>query len=351
MKTIKGPAIFLAQFMDDKEPFNSLDGLCKWASNLGYKGIQIPTLDTSIIDLDIAAESQTYCDDFKGKIKSYGLEITELSTHIQGQLVAVHPAHDIMFDVFAPEHLKGKYKERTAWAIDQMHKAGKTSSRLGLKAHATFSGSLLWPMMHPWPQQPKGLVELGFKELADRWKPILNTFQDCGVAVCYEVHPVEDIHDGDTFERFLEATGKHKAVNILYDPSHFVLQQLDYIKYIDHYHEFIKAFHVKDSEFNPSGKKGAFGGYNDWKDRAGRYRSPGDGQVDFKKVFSKLTEYGCDVWAVLEWECVIKSPEQGAKEGVDFINSHIIEATNKRFDDFAGVKKSDQEQLRSILGI
>ena len=335
MTTIKGPAVFLAQFMGDKEPFNTLEGLCKWASNLGYKGIQIPTLDKSIIDLDIAAESQTYCDEFKGKINSFGLEITELSTHIQGQLVAVHPAHDLMFDVFAPKEFRGKPKERTLWAVDQMKKAGIVSRRLGLNNHATFSGSLLWPVMHPWPQQPKGLVETGFKELANRWLPIL-----------------EDIHDGDTFERFLAATNNHSAVNILYDPSHFVLQQLDYVKYIDHYHEFIKAFHVKDSEFNPSGKKGMFGGYNDWKDRAGRYRSPGDGQVDFKKVFSKLTEYGCDVWAVLEWECIIKSPEQGAREGVKFIQDHIIEVTNKRFDDFAGSKDDiDQNHLNRILGI
>lgn len=350
MKTIKGPAVFLAQFMDDKAPFNSLDGLCKWASDLGYKGIQMPTIDPRLIDLKKAAESQTYCDELKGNINNYGLELTELSTHIQGQLVAVHPAHDILFDIFAPDELKGNYKGRTEWAVEQMKYAAVASRRMGIKAHATFSGSLLWPAVHPWPQQPKGLIEMGFRELADRWLPILNTFEENDVAVCYEVHPVEDIHDGDTFERFLEATGNHKAVNILYDPSHFVLQQLDYIKYIDHYHEFIKMFHVKDSEFNPTGKKGTFGGYNDWKDRAGRYRSPGDGQVDFKTVFSKLTEYGCDVWAVLEWECVIKSPEQGAREGVEFINNHIIEATEKRFDDFAG-SEIDKEKLKKILGL
>ncbi len=350
MKTIKGPAIFLAQFMDDKPPFNSLDGLCKWASGLGYKGIQMPTLDPRLIDLTKAAESQTYCDELLGKINSYGLELTELSTHIQGQLVAVHPAHDIMFDVFVPDHLKGKPKERTAWAIQEMKNAAIASRRLKTKAHATFSGSLLWPAVHPWPQQPKGLVEMGFKELANRWLPILNAFDENGVDVCYEVHPVEDIHDGDTFERFLTATGHHKRVNILYDPSHFVLQQLDYIQYIDHYHEFIKAFHVKDSEFNPTGKKGTFGGYNDWRDRAGRYRSPGDGQVNFKKVFSKLTEYGCDVWAVLEWECVIKSPEQGAREGAPFISRHIIEATTKAFDNFAG-GKTNEKQLKQILGL
>ena len=350
MKTIKGPAIFLAQFMDETAPFNSLDGLCQWASNLGYKGIQIPTTDSRLIDLEKAAESQTYCDELRGKIMDYGLEITELSTHIQGQLVAVHPAHDIMFDAFAPQRLKGNYKARTAWAIQQVKDAAIASKRLGLKAHATFSGSLLWPAIHPWPQQQKGLIDLGFKELANRWLPILDIFKDNGVALCYEVHPVEDIHDGDTFERFLAATNNHESVNILYDPSHFVLQQLDYIKYIDHYHEFIKAFHVKDSEFNPTGKKGVFGGYNDWKNRAGRYRSPGDGQVDFKTIFSKLTEYGCDVWAVLEWECVIKSQEQGAREGVSFINSHIIEATNKTFDDFAGGEKNES-QFKKILGI
>ncbi len=350
MKTIKGPAVFLAQFIDDKEPFNSLDGLCQWASDLGYKGIQIPTWESRLIDLDKAAESKTYCDELKGKINNYGLEITELSTHLQGQLVAVNPAYDIMFDNFAPDEVKNNPKARTAWAIKTVKNAAIASKNLGLKVHATFSGALLWHTFHPWPQRPPGLVELGFEELANRWLPILDVYDENGVDVCYEVHPGEDLHDGDTFERFLKATGNHKRVNILYDPSHFVLQQLDYIQYIDHYHEFIKSFHVKDSEFNPTGKKGAFGGYNNWGDRAGRYRSPGDGQIDFKTIFSKLTQYGCDVWAVMEWECCIKSPEQGAREGVAFINKHIIEATEKVFDDFAGAD-IDKDKLKKILGI
>ncbi len=350
MKTIKGPAVFLAQFIDDKPPFNSLDGLCKWASDLGYKGIQIPTWESRLIDLDKAAESKTYCDELKGKIADYGLEITELSTHLQGQLVAVHSAYDLMFDNFAPDHLKNNPKGRTEWAVQQVKNAATASKHLGLKTHATFSGSLLWHTMHPWPQRPNGLVEKGFEELAKRWLPILNHYDENGVDVCYEIHPGEDLHDGVTFERFLEATKNHKRVNILYDPSHFILQQLDYITYIDHYHEFIKSFHVKDAEFNPTGKKGAFGGYLDWGDRAGRYRSLGDGQIDFKTIFTKLTEYGCDVWAVMEWECCVKSPEQGAREGAQFIKNHIIEATQKRFDDFAG-ENYDEERLKKILGI
>jgi sugar phosphate isomerase/epimerase len=137
---------------------------------------------------------------------------------------------------------------------------------------------------------------------------------------------------------------------LLYDPSHFVLQQLNYIEYIDLYHERIKAFHVKDAEFNPTGRQGTFGGYQDWLNRAGRYRSPGDGQIDFKTIFSKLAQYDFPCWAVLEWECCIKNAEDGAKEGSKFINDHIIRVTEKAFDDFES-KGTDEKINHTILGL
>lgn len=350
MKTIKGPSIFLAQFLGDKAPFNTLDGLCKYMSELGYKGIQIPTWDARCIDLQKAAESKTYCDEFKAKINGFGLEITELSSHLQGQLVAVHPAYDVMFDGFAPENVRGNASKRTDWAIQQLLWAAKASKNLGLENHVTFSGSLLWHTVYPWPQRPSGLVETGFQELAKRWLPILNQFDEAGVNLCYEIHPGEDLHDGITFERFLEATGNHKRVHILYDPSHFVLQQLDYLTFIDHYHPYIKMFHVKDAEFNSTGKSGIYGGFQDWINRPGRFRSLGDGQVDFKSIFSKLSQYNFEGWAVVEWECCIKHPEQGAAEGVNFVNNHIIRVTEKAFDDFASAGK-DENFNKKILGI
>lgn len=350
MKTIKGPAIFLAQFMGDTAPFNSFPSICKWASDLGFVGVQIPTWDGRCIDLQKAAESKTYCDDFKGIAKENGLEVTELSTHLQGQLVAVHPAYDAMFDGFAPAEVRNNPKARTEWAVQQLKWAAKASANMGVKAHVTFSGALMWHTMYPWPQRPAGLVETGFKELANRWLPILNAFDEVGVDVCYEIHPGEDLHDGVTFERFWEATGKHKRVNMLYDPSHYVLQQLDYLANIDIYHEFIKMFHVKDAEFNPTGRSGVYGGYQDWVNRPGRFRSLGDGQVDFKAIFSKLTAYDYDGWAVLEWECCLKHPEDGAKEGAKFIKDHIIRVTEKAFDDFAG-SGSDEAFNRKVLGI
>jgi len=350
MNQIKGPAIFLAQFVGDKPPFNTLKELCKWAASLGYKGIQIPTWEKFLIDLDKAAESKTYCDELKGTIEECGLQITELSTHLQGQLVAVNPAYNAQFDNFCPNHLKGNAKARTEWAIKQVKKAVAASHNLGIAVHATFSGALMWHTMYPWPQRPAGLVKQGFKALANRWLPILDFAKNKGVDICYEIHPGEDLHDGITFERFLEATGNHKAVNILYDPSHLELQQMDYLAYIDHYHSFIKAFHVKDAEFNPTGKSGVYGGYQNWEDRPGRFRSLGDGHIDFSAIFSKLTQYGYSGWAVMEWECCLKSPEQGAAEGAPFIQQHIIEVSDKKFDDFAG-SDTDVQLNNTILGI
>ena len=350
MTTLLGPGIFLAQFIGDQAPFNTLDGICKWAADLGFAGIQMPTNNASFIDLKLAAESQTYADDLKGKVNSYGLQITELSTHLQGQLVAVNPAYDTLFDAFAPAQYKNNPKARTEWAVQQLKYAANASQNLGLKAHATFSGTLLWPMVYPWPQRPAGLVEEGFTELANRWLPVLNEFDSCGIDLCYEIHPGEDLHDGVTYEMFLEKVNNHPRACLLYDPSHFVLQCLDYLTYIDIYHERIKMFHVKDAEFNPTGKQGVYGGYQNWIDRAGRFRSLGDGQVDFKAIFSKLAAYDYKGWAVLEWECAIKNQEDGAREGAQFIKNHIIKVTEKAFDDFAA-SGADASFNRTLLGI
>ncbi len=351
MKTLRGPAIFLAQFQGTAPPFNSLAGLAGWASALGYEGVQIPAGGAgSLLDLERAADSQDYCDEIRGALAEHGVAITELSTHLQGQLVAVHPAYDTLFDAFAPPELRGRPAARQEWAVRQVRAAARASRRLGLSAHATFSGALAWPYLYPWPQRAPGLVETAFAELVARWRPILDAFDAEGVDLCYEIHPGEDLHDGRSFERFLEAVGGHPRANILYDPSHLLLQQLDYLGFIDRYHERIRAFHVKDAEFRPSARSGVYGGYDDWIDRAGRFRSVGDGQVEFTAIFSKLAQYDFAGWAVLEWECCLKHPDDGAREGAEFIRRHIIRVTDRAFDDFAAAGV-DAATNRRLLGI
>jgi sugar phosphate isomerase/epimerase len=336
MKTIKGPGIFLAQFAGNEAPYNSLEGMAAWAGKLGFKGIQIPTWDSRLFDLQKAAETDGYCEEILDIAGRAGIAITELSTHLQGQLVATHPAYDPLLAGFAPSELAGDAKERQQWAVQQLMWAAKASQKLGLKAHATFSGAFAWPFFYPFPQRPAGLIDEAFKELGSRWLPILHAFDEVGVDLCFELHPAEDLHDGVTFERFLHAVGDHPRANILFDPSHMVLQQMDYLGFIDIYHERIRAFHVKDAEYHASARSGVYGGYQDWIDRAGRFRSLGDGQVDFGQIFSKLAQYDYPGWAVLEWECCIKHPEAGAAEGAPFIRKHIIRVTDRAFDDFAG---------------
>jgi sugar phosphate isomerase/epimerase len=350
MNAIKGPGIFLAQFAGDAAPFNDLTSISKWAAGLGYKGVQIPSWDARLFDLKLAAESADYCDDIRGILATNGLELTELSTHLQGQLIAVHPAYDSLFDSFAPEAVHGNPAARQAWATEQLGFAAKASKNLGLKEHATFSGALAWPYLYPWPQRPNGLVQAAFTELARRWRPILDVFDENGVDVCFEIHPGEDLHDGISFEMFLDLLKGHPRCNLLYDPSHFVLQQLDYLEYIDLYHSRIKMFHVKDAEFNPTGRQGVYGGFQSWINRAGRFRSLGDGQVKFPAIFSKLTQYDYQGWAVMEWECCIKSSSQGAEEGAPFIAKHIIQAAERSFDDFADAQV-DRAAIDKLLGI
>jgi sugar phosphate isomerase/epimerase len=350
MKTIKGPAIFLAQFAGDQAPFNSLASIARWAADLGYLGVQIPSWDGRLFDLEKAAESDAYCDEVKGTLADAGVELTELSTHLQGQLVAVHPAYDAGFDAFAAPAVRGKPQARQEWAVQQMRHAATASRRLGLDAHVTFSGALAWPYVYPWPPRPAGLIETAFDELARRWRPILDACDEQGVDVCYEIHPGEDLMDGATFEMFLERVGNHPRCCINYDPSHFLLQQLDYLGFIDVYHERIRAFHVKDAEFNPSPKQGVYSGFQPWLRRAGRFRSLGDGQIDFGGIFSKLAGYDYGSWAVLEWECCLKHPEDGAREGAEFIAAHIIRVTETSFEDFIG-QGADEAANRRMLGI
>jgi sugar phosphate isomerase/epimerase len=350
MRTIKGPGIFLAQFVGAQPPYNDLPSMARWAASLGYRGVQIPTWETRLFDLDRAAESRTYCDEVKGMLADAGIEVTELSTHLQGQLVAVHPAYDAVFDAFAPQPLRGKPDARQRWAVEQVEKAARASQHLGLQAHATFSGALAWPFLYPWPPRPPGLIDEAFDELARRWRPLLDAFDAAGVDLCFEIHPGEDLFDGITFEHFLERVDNHTRCNILYDPSHLLLQQLDYLGFIDAYHSRIRTFHVKDAEFHATASQGVYSGYQPWIDRAGRFRSPGDGQVDFKGIFSKLAQHDFPGWAVLEWECCLKSPSQGAAEGAPFIQRHIIEVTDRAFDDFAG-GDSDPDANRRLLGL
>jgi sugar phosphate isomerase/epimerase len=345
---MKGPAIFLAQLLREQPPFDRLATLAPWLAERGYVGVQIPSWDPRALDLGRAAESQAYCDDYRAGLAETGLVVSEIGAQLQGQAMAMHPAYEQVFQPLFPEGLSSR--SRSEWAAEQLGNVIRASVRMDLKVIPMLSGGFAWHLAYPWPQTPAGLIDEAFTELARRWRPLLDQAREAGVVFAFELHPGSDLFDGATYERFLEVTGDHPAACLNYDPSHFVLQQLDYVEFIRLYSCRIKGFHVKDAEFRPSGRIGVYGGYQPWKLRAGRFRSLGDGQVDFRRVFSALTEVGFDGWAVLEWECCVKSAEQGAAEGSKFIHAHMIEATNVAFDDFAGTP-TNPSRNRAILGL
>lgn len=349
MHAIQGPAVFLAQFLRSEPPFDTLENICRWAAALGYKGVQIPAWESPrLIDLPQAAASRAYCDDWRGRLSGWGVQATELNAALAGQVMAIHPAYAPAFQPFFPAGLDDA--GRVAWASGQIKLTLRAAANLGTSCVPVLSGGLAWHLAYPWPQRPPGLIDEAFRELARRWLPLLDLARELGVKLAFELHPGSDLFDGHTFERFLSEVGGHPAAALNYDPSHLLLQQLDYLAFIRLYGSRIAGFHVKDAEFRPDARGGVYGGYQDWAGRAGRFRSPGDGQIDFPRVFTLLTEAGYRGWAVLEWECAVKSPVQGAREGAPFITRHIIEATTVKFDDFAG-SRPDPALNRRLLGL
>jgi sugar phosphate isomerase/epimerase len=347
---MRGPAVMLSQFMGGAPPFDSLDGVVGWLAGHGYVGVQVPIHDPRLIDLERAATDDAYCRDYRARLTALGVAITELAAHRAGQLTAVNPAFSELNDAFAPVALRGDPAARQAWATRQLHLAIVAAARLGLQRVATFSGAFAWPYFYPWPPAPPALIEAGFAELARRWRPILDHAAAHGIDLCFELHPGEDLHDGVTFERFLALVDGHPRARILYDPSHMLLQHMDYLGFIELYAERIAAFHVKDAEFVPSARSGVYGGFQDWAQRPARFRSLGDGQVDFRGVFSRLAATGYQGWCVLEWECCLKRKEDGAAEGAPFIRRHMIATTTQPFD--AALRQPlEGVAARRILGI
>lgn len=361
---LKGPAIFLAQGFG-KEGWKTLEECAKTAGSLRYEGMQLPLWVGDLINLNTAAMSTTYCQQLLGKAKEAGCPIVEVANHVETQLVRCTPAYQKLFDGFGPEQFRGNPQAMLAWAQERALLSVRAAKNLGLDRVAAFSGTSIFHLMYPWPQRPAGLVQAAMNALAKAWLPVFNLGEELGVDICFELHPGEDLHDGDSFELFLRYVGNHPRCKILLDLSHFVLAGMtmeNMLDYIQNFKDRIRMFHVKDAEFNPTAGGGAYGSFNDWGKRQGRFRSTGDGQIDYLSVFNLLAELGLELWATVEWEdCAGKGWNQGVEEGAEYVNCWLaghegplrISArphSDGAFDDFAA-SKVNTALIADILGI
>ena len=262
----------------------------------------------------------------------------------------MHPAYDTPSDGFAPPAVHGNPKARQEWAVQQLKWAAAAAKNLGLKAHATFSGALAWPFLYPFPQRPAGLVEEAFDELARRWTPILDEFDQNGVDLCYEIHPGEDLHDGVTL-RDVPRAGEQPSARqpaLRSEPLRAAASTIWITSTSTTSASGCSTSRTRSS-IRPA-RQGVYGGFQSWVNRAGASARSATGRSISPRIFSKLAQYDFDGWAVLEWECALKHPEQGAREGAQFIAAHIIRVTENAFDDFAA-SGTDKAANRKILGL
>lgn len=325
MQSIQGPAIALAPYVSDKAPFDTLENLAAWAQGLGFTGVELPTWDARVFDLQKAAGDQAYCDHLRAVLAAHKLTLVALSTERQGRLVAAHPAYDAPLDALAPPQVRGNPQARAAWAAEQLVHAAYASARLGVSAHVTVSGSLLLPYLCPGPSRPAGIVDTGFAELGRRWRVILDVFDQARVDVGFAPLLGQDVSDGATFERFLASTGGHPRCKLTFDPGQLLLQQIDYLDYLDSYRSHLALVHVTDAEQHPNGRRGIYGSFADWADRSSRPRAAGDGQIDLIAVFERLARHGYGGWAVLDWACAVGDRLEGAEQGAAIIAANLVQ--------------------------
>lgn len=360
---LKGPGVFLAQGWG-KPGWQTLEESARTAASLGYRGLQCHLWNGGPIDLELAAASTAYCDKLQDVATKAGCPIVELANHCDWQLVRCAPAYLKLHQWPAPKSIHGNAVALAAWGQQRAKLSVAAAKNFGFSRVGGFSGSSIFHLVYPWPQRPKGLVEAAYHALSKAWMPVFDFADQLDVDVCFELHPGEDLMCGGTFNAFLPYVKNHPRCNILMDLSHMVLagmKMTQMLGFITANAGRIKMAHIKDGEFVPTPEGGVYSSYYPWNKRQGRFRSLGDGQIDYAAVIALLQSLGLDLWAILEWEdCAGKGWNQGVREGAKFIQAWMdgteapaqtpAEASSDVFDDFAGGGE-DFDLLSEILGI
>lgn len=309
-----------------------LEELVKKAKDFGFDGLELACWGDHF-DVAQGAESKAYCDDRHALLDKHGLKCWCIANHLAGQLVS--DRIDERHYQFADDSVAGDPAAAKAWAIEAMKNTAKSAKNMGLKVVSGFTGSPIWHMLYSFPPTTSEMIDAGYKEFADGWKPILDVFEDCGVKFGLEVHPTEIAFDIVSAERALEALDNHPAFGFNYDPSHFGYQGVDYIKFIRTFAEKIYHVHIKDSWWGHNdGSSGVFGGHLEFGDprRYWDFRSIGHGDVVYEDVIVALNDIGYQGPLSIEWEDNRMNRDHGATESCAYVKSIDFEQSDVAFD-------------------
>ncbi|TWT29248.1 Inosose dehydratase [Posidoniimonas corsicana] len=310
-----------------------IDDMCRKAADFGYQGLELACWGDHF-EVRRAMEDPNYVGDVRDRLDRYDLECHAISNHLAGQ--AVCDPIDQRHQSILPPHVWGDGDPAgvTQRAIEEMKNTARAAQKLGVSVVNGFTGSGIWHLLYSFPPVPESMLEEGFQQFADRWNPILDVFDECGVRFALEVHPTEIAFDIYTAKRALEAVGNREAFGFNFDPSHLLWQGVDPVEFIRAFPDRIYHVHIKDAIVTLDGRTGILASHLNFGDprRGWDFRSPGHGAVNFEEIIRALNVIGYDGPLSVEWEDSGMDREHGATESAEFVKKIDFAPSNVAFD-------------------
>lgn len=310
-----------------------VETMCQKAGDFGYDGLELACWGDHF-EVEKAVTDPNYVNDRRDLLDRYDVQCHAISNHLAGQ--AVCDVIDQRHQSILPPHVWGDgdpagVNERAA---EEMKNTARAAQKFGVSVVNGFTGSNIWPLLYSFPPVPESMIEEGFQQFADRWNPILDVFDECGIRFALEVHPTEIAFDIYTAQRALEAIGHREAFGFNFDPSHLIWQGVDPVEFIRAFPDRIYHVHVKDAIVTLDGKSGILTSHLNFGDprRGWDFRSPGRGGVNFEEITRALNVVGYDGPLSVEWEDSGMDRDHGAKEAAEFVKNMDFQPSNVAFD-------------------
>ena len=310
-----------------------LEDLCKKAVEFGYDGLELACWGDHF-EVKQALEDDTYCSRKRDLLEKHGLQLFSISNHLVGQ--AVLDRIDERHQAILPDYIWGDGDPAgvNQRASDEMKNTARAAQRLGVEVVNGFTGSSIWHLIYDFPPTPPSMIDAGFDLLAERWNPILDVFQECGVKFGLEVHPTEIAFDIYSAERSLQALDNREEFGFNFDPSHLLWQGVDPVEFIRSFPDRIYHVHMKDASVTLNGRTGILTSHLEWGDsrRGWDFRSVGRGGVRFEEIIRSLNAINYEGPLSIEWEDIGMDREQGAAEACQFVKNVDFAPSGHRFD-------------------
>ncbi len=310
-----------------------LEQMVKLTSQFGYDGIELACWGDHF-EVDKAISQSDYCTKKRALLDKHGLQCHAISAHLVGQ--AVLDLIDSRHKAILPDYVWGDGNPAgvNQRAAEELKQTARAAQRMGVGVVNGFTGSSIWHLLYSFPPVPTAMIDDGYKLLAQRFHPILDTFGECGVKFALEVHPTEIAFDLYSAQRTLEALDHREEFGFNFDPSHLFWQGVDPGEFIRAFPDRIYHVHIKDAIQTLNGRSGILSSHLNFGDprRGWDFRSPGRGGVNFEEIIRALNAINYQGPLSIEWEDSGMKREFGAAEACRFTKNLDFSPSDRAFD-------------------